>query len=98
MATARTAATTAADFLPATRRLTDLVAAARECRGCGLYENATQVVFGQGAEQGTHPRGVVLDRVGVVVGVAHELLREVPCGVRRVRRVGGAGTRSAEHG
>lgn len=51
MATARTAATTAADFLPATRRLTDLVAAARECRGCGLYENATQVVFGQGAEQ-----------------------------------------------
>lgn len=50
MATARTAAKTAADFLPATRRLTDLVAAARDCRGCGLYENATQVVFGQVAE------------------------------------------------
>lgn len=42
---------TAAEFLPATRHLADLAAAAPDCRGCDLYENATQVVFGRGAEQ-----------------------------------------------
>ena len=38
----------AADFLPARRSLTSLRTAARDCRGCDLYENATQTVFGRG--------------------------------------------------
>ena len=35
-------------FLPAKMRLSDLRRAARACRGCDLYESATQVVFGAG--------------------------------------------------
>src|SRR5215217_9564280 len=38
----------AADFLPAERTLPSLVEASRTCRGCDLYENATQTVFGEG--------------------------------------------------
>jgi DNA polymerase len=38
----------AADFLPATRTLPALRKAAAGCRGCGLYRNATQTVFGEG--------------------------------------------------
>ncbi|AFM17472.1 uracil-DNA glycosylase, family 4 [Mycolicibacterium chubuense NBB4] len=41
-------ATTAADFLPARRDLPDLAAASRSCRGCGLFSDATQTVFGAG--------------------------------------------------
>jgi len=42
---------TAADFLPpAPSSLDELRAAAAGCRGCPLYENATQTVFGEGAE------------------------------------------------
>jgi uracil-DNA glycosylase len=40
----------AAPFVPNTTSLRKLSAAARECRGCDLYENATQVVFGQGPQ------------------------------------------------
>ncbi len=39
---------TAADFLPPSDDLSDLSAAARGCRGCDLFENATQTVFGEG--------------------------------------------------
>jgi uracil-DNA glycosylase family protein len=39
----------AADFLPATRSLSAARAAAASCRGCDLYRNATQTVFGEGA-------------------------------------------------
>lgn len=39
---------TAADYLPPSRVLEDLTAAASGCRGCGLYEHATQTVFGAG--------------------------------------------------
>ena len=39
----------AADFLPERRSLTALRAAAAGCRGCDLYEDATQTVFGEGA-------------------------------------------------
>jgi uracil-DNA glycosylase len=35
-------------FLPASLSLTSLREAARTCRGCPLYQNATQTVFGQG--------------------------------------------------
>jgi uracil-DNA glycosylase len=38
----------AADFLPAERTLPALAAAAKDCRGCDLYLNATQTVFGEG--------------------------------------------------
>lgn len=38
----------AADFLPPQRDLAHLRQAADVCRGCSLYRNATQVVFGEG--------------------------------------------------
>lgn len=40
--------TTAAPFVPATRDLDVLRSAAEACRGCPLWEPATQVVFGAG--------------------------------------------------
>jgi uracil-DNA glycosylase len=39
---------TAADFLPQLRSLTALREAAATCRGCPLYRDATQTVFGEG--------------------------------------------------
>lgn len=39
----------AADFLPARFSLPQLRKAAAECRGCGIYCNATQTVFGEGS-------------------------------------------------
>ncbi len=38
----------AMDFLPAERTLQALRDAARSCKGCELYKNATQTVFGEG--------------------------------------------------
>jgi uracil-DNA glycosylase family protein len=38
----------AAHFLPAKRTKAALAAAAQSCRGCGLYRDATQAVFGEG--------------------------------------------------
>jgi uracil-DNA glycosylase len=38
----------AAEFVPASRSLTTLRSAAEGCRGCGLWERATQTVFGEG--------------------------------------------------
>lgn len=38
----------AAEFLPARRTLRALEQAAERCRGCPLYRDATQTVFGQG--------------------------------------------------
>jgi len=38
----------AADFLPARRTLATLRKAAAHCRGCDLYKDATQTVFGEG--------------------------------------------------
>ena len=38
----------AADFLPARRTLSNLRKAAQGCRGCDLYKDATQTVFGEG--------------------------------------------------
>jgi uracil-DNA glycosylase len=42
--------TSAAEFLPKRRDLESLHVAARSCEGCDLYKNATQTVFGEGAE------------------------------------------------
>ena len=39
----------AADFLPAKRSLPQLREAVKSCRGCDLYCNATQAVFGEGS-------------------------------------------------
>jgi uracil-DNA glycosylase len=44
-------ATSAADFLPSSLTLPSLREAARDCRGCGLWRNATQTVFGEGTGQ-----------------------------------------------
>lgn len=40
---------TAADYLPKQRDLTSMRAAVQNCRGCDLFKNATQAVFGEGA-------------------------------------------------
>src|SRR3954465_6380058 len=40
---------TAAAFLPEKRTLTALRSAVQGCRGCPLYADATQAVFGEGA-------------------------------------------------
>jgi uracil-DNA glycosylase len=41
----------AADFLPPSRSLKTLEKAAEGCRGCDLYKDATQVVFGRGGKR-----------------------------------------------
>jgi DNA polymerase len=48
MARAAEPARSAADFLPAKRTLPALIEASKGCRGCELYANATQTVFGEG--------------------------------------------------
>jgi DNA polymerase len=72
----------AADFLPARRTLASLKKAAQGCRGCDLYEDATQTVFGEGNGKaaavfvGEQP-GDREDREGhPFVGPAGQLLRE----------------------
>jgi uracil-DNA glycosylase family protein len=70
----------AKDFLPSDMTLATLHEAARSCKGCDLYENATQTVFGEGLTQasivfiGEQP-GDVEDRQGKpFVGPAGRLL------------------------
>ena len=43
------AAQTAADFVPDSHDLDELAEAAHSCKGCDLYLNATQTVFGAGS-------------------------------------------------
>jgi uracil-DNA glycosylase family protein len=50
--------TSAAEFLPEKLTLESLRAAARSCKGCDLYKNATQTVFGEG------PKGASVILVG----------------------------------
>ena len=79
----RTVATgSAADFLPERLTLSNLREAAAGCRGCQLWENGTQTVFGEGARQaevmfvGEQP-GDQEDRAGrPFVGPAGRLLDE----------------------
>jgi uracil-DNA glycosylase len=47
------ASVSAADFLPPKRDLKSLRAAAADCRGCPLFQNATQTVFGLGPARAT---------------------------------------------
>ena len=53
----RTPKTTAAPWVPDHGGLAALQRASRECRGCDLWRNATQTVFGQGPE---HPDVVLV--------------------------------------
>lgn len=79
--------TTAADFLPARRDLPALTRAAAGCRGCPLYANATQTVFGEGPAEarvvlvGEQPGDVEDKRghpfVGPAGGVLDRALDEV---------------------
>src|SRR5579859_184718 len=43
----------AEEYVPANHDLESLRSAAEGCRGCGLWENATQTVFGEGARKAT---------------------------------------------
>ena len=45
----------AARYLPQDRGLASLETAAGRCRGCSLFEDATQTVFGRG-----HPRAALM--------------------------------------
>ena len=47
---AKTQKISAAPFIPATHSLKMLRQAAPDCRGCDLYQHATQVVFGEGPQ------------------------------------------------
>ncbi|KAA0101855.1 uracil-DNA glycosylase [Mycolicibacterium sp. P1-18] len=47
------ARTSAADFVPASRSLATLARAAEGCRGCDLYADADQTVFGAGPRSAT---------------------------------------------
>lgn len=70
----------AADFVPASADLDGLRAAARGCRGCPLYENATQTVFSKGPVSarivlvGEQPGDVEDQRGEPFVGPAGKLL------------------------
>lgn len=70
----------AEQFLPGSRDLDDLRRAAPECRGCDLYERATQVVFGAGSPGaaimlvGEQPGDVEDQRGAPFVGPAGALL------------------------
>ncbi|HEV2905888.1 MAG TPA: UdgX family uracil-DNA binding protein [Actinomycetota bacterium] len=60
-------ATSAADFLPPDLTLPGLREAAADCRGCGLWRDATQTVFGEGT------RHAALMFVGEVPGDREDL-------------------------
>jgi uracil-DNA glycosylase len=84
---------TAADFVPDSRDLETLTEAARGCKGCDLYLNANQTVFGAGATDadmmlvGEQP-GDQEDKAGApFVGPAGKLLDKalVAAGVERDR-------------
>lgn len=60
----------AAEFVPSSRSLTALARAADGCRGCPLYKDATQVVFGAGK------KGAELMLVGEQPGDKEDLAGE----------------------
>ncbi len=87
------AAQGAQDFLPESRQLPDLAAAVQGCRGCDLYQDAEQAVFGDGSPSaqimlvGEQP-GDQEDRAGnPFVGPAGRLLDKalVAAGIERDR-------------
>lgn len=79
---------TARDFVPPTDDLDQLAAAAASCKGCHLFENATQTVFGEG------PKSARLVLVGEQPGDKEDLAGEPfvgPAGQLLDRALGDAG-------
>ena len=74
------ATSTAEPYLPDSDRLPELARAAADCRGCELYENATQTVFGRGPARaammlvGEQPGDVEDQRGEPFVGPAGKVL------------------------
>lgn len=83
----------AEDFVPDTRELSVLADAAQACKGCDLYRDATQSVFGEGSREATvmligEQPGDQEDRTGApFVGPAGRLLDKalVSAGIERDR-------------
>jgi uracil-DNA glycosylase len=81
----------AGDFLPKRRTLASLRAAARCCKGCDLYKNASQTVFGEGPKDATvmfvgEQPGDMEDRQGrPFVGPAGRLLDKALAEARILR-------------
>jgi uracil-DNA glycosylase len=67
----------AADFVPGSRSLRTLRQAAGDCRGCPLYKDATQTVFGAG------PRKAALMLVGEQPGDREDIELGVRSSERR---------------
>jgi DNA polymerase len=67
----RPPATSAADYLPERRTLPAMARAAQKCRGCELYKQATQAVFGEG------PADARIMLVGEMPGDAEDLAGRV---------------------
>jgi uracil-DNA glycosylase len=85
--------TSAADFVPDSRSLRALREAAEGCRGCSLYKDATQTVFGAG------PRKAELMLVGEQPGDREDLEGEPfvgPAGAVLSRALEGAGIEAGE--
>jgi uracil-DNA glycosylase len=59
---------TAEEFLPHSRGMAALKQAAADCKGCSLYRNATQTVFGEG------PRSAEVVMVGEVPGDREDIV------------------------
>ena len=74
----------AADFIPPKPTLPKLREAARGCRGCHLWVNATQTVFGEGARAGRrHVRGRAAGRPGGPARAPFRRARPGSCSIRR---------------
>lgn len=63
----------AQDFLPQIKTIASLQKAAKGCRGCHLYQHATQIVFGEGGEQAK------LTVVGEIPGDKEDEFRSTFC-------------------
>jgi uracil-DNA glycosylase len=84
----------AADFFPKRVTLRTLGAAVQECRGCDLYRDATQAVFGEG------PPDAQVMLVGEQPGDREDVMgrrssdQQERCWTERSRRRRSTGTRS----
>lgn len=80
--------TSAAGFLPERWTMRSLPAAARSCRGCDLWRNATQAVFGEGLMRA---RLVLVGEMPGndedLAGQREELMRALVADLRKVAKV-----------
>ena len=72
---AKSASTSALPFVPETRSLEVMREAIQQCRGCDLYQHATQAVFGEieGSSVNSRPGGVSVMMVGEQPGDREDL-------------------------